>query len=132
MDAFVAVLQAEEPAPKWKLGYASYNEAVKNGTTTVVVDGEDDAPDNALPPRPRGHKSTKDDLAHKVSDLPLSETLKAMLAESEDAMAKRDEKNRWEKEATATIYINLTKEAIQVQRLDVEARRFDAAAKSRV
>jgi hypothetical protein len=61
----------------------------------------------------------------------LSETLKATLAESEDAMAKRDEKNRWEKEATATIYINLTKEAIHVQRLDVEARRFDAAAKSR-
>jgi hypothetical protein len=66
--AAIAILQAEEPARKWKIGYAAYNEVIKNGTTTVVVDGEDDAPgQNALPPRPRGHKSTKADLARSRS-----------------------------------------------------------------
>jgi hypothetical protein len=33
-------------------------------------------------------------------------------------MDKQDEKKRLEKEATAAIYINLAKEAIEVQRLD--------------
>jgi hypothetical protein len=37
-----------------------------------------------------------------------------------------DEKKRPKKEATASIYINLSKEAIEVQRLDVEAKRLDA------
>jgi hypothetical protein len=37
-------------------------------------------------------------------------------------MAKWDEKKRLEKEASAAIYINLTKEAIEVQRLDADAK----------
>jgi hypothetical protein len=52
----------------------------------------------------------------------LSKTLKAMLAESQDAMVKPDEKKRRENEASAAIYINLTKEDIEVQRLDVAAK----------
>jgi hypothetical protein len=30
-----------EEALKWKVGYAAYHEAIKNGTCTLVVDGED-------------------------------------------------------------------------------------------
>jgi hypothetical protein len=42
-------------AMKWRVGYEAYQEAIKNGTTTVVVDGEDgESGQNALPPRPRG------------------------------------------------------------------------------
>jgi hypothetical protein len=52
----------------------------------------------------------------------LSETTKEMLADSEDIMDKRNEKKHMEKEVTVAIYINLTKEAIEVQSLDVEAK----------
>jgi hypothetical protein len=31
-------------APKWKIGYAAYKEALKNGTSVVLIDGEDNAP----------------------------------------------------------------------------------------
>jgi hypothetical protein len=41
-------------------------------------------------------------------------------------MAKWGEKKRLEKEATTAIYINLTKELVEVQRLDAEAKRLDA------
>jgi hypothetical protein len=38
---------------KWRISYAAYNEAIKNGTATLIVDGEDDEPgQKALPPRP--------------------------------------------------------------------------------
>ncbi|KAK1686397.1 hypothetical protein QYE76_047245 [Lolium multiflorum] len=45
-----------------------------------------------------------------------------MMAKSQDAMAKRDKKKHREKEASAVIYIDLTKQAIEVQRLDAEAK----------
>jgi hypothetical protein len=70
-------------APKWRISYVSYNEAVRNGTSMLVVEGEDDEPRNkALPPHPRGHKATKDDLAREVLALPLSQTLEKIMAES--------------------------------------------------
>jgi hypothetical protein len=41
-------------AMKWRVGYVTYKEAVKNDKTTVVVGSEDDEPgQNALPPCPR-------------------------------------------------------------------------------
>jgi hypothetical protein len=46
-------------------------------------------------------------------------------------MDKQDEKKRLEKEATAAIYINLAKEAIEVQMLDAKAKRIDVKAKCR-
>ncbi|KAK1661695.1 hypothetical protein QYE76_049854 [Lolium multiflorum] len=42
-----------------------------------------------------------------------------------------DEKKRLEKEAATVIYLNLTKEVIEVQRMDVEAKKADAEAKLR-
>jgi hypothetical protein len=39
---------------KWRIGYTAYHEAVKNGTATLVVDGEDDDHgQKARPPCPR-------------------------------------------------------------------------------
>ena len=58
----------------------------------------------------------------------MAEALKSILANSQEAMAKRDEKKRQEKEATAAMYINLTKEAIEVRRMDIEAKRLDIEA----
>jgi hypothetical protein len=54
-------------ASKWRVGYATYHEAVKNGTATLVVNGEDDDPgQNALPPHPRSHKASKADLSREA------------------------------------------------------------------
>jgi hypothetical protein len=46
-------------------------------------------------------------------------------------MAKRDEKRRLKKVAATAIYLNLTKEVIEVQRMNVEAKRMYAEAKIR-
>jgi hypothetical protein len=52
--------------PKWKVGYAAYQEAVKNVTATLVIDDkDDDSWQKALPPRPWGHKPIKVDLARQ-------------------------------------------------------------------
>ena len=119
-------------ANKWKLSYASYKEAVRNGTAKDIVDGEEKAPgENAHVRRPRGQKATKADLAREASAMAMAEALKSILANSQEAMAIRDEKKRLEKEATAAMYINLTKEAIEARRLDAEAMRLDAEAKTR-
>jgi hypothetical protein len=53
--------------------------------------------------------------------------LEKLIAENLAAMAKRDEKKRLKKEVTTAIYLNLTKEVIEVQRMDVEAKKSDDA-----
>jgi hypothetical protein len=53
-----------------------------------------------------------------VSALALSVTLKKMMAETQEVLAKRNEKRHWEKEVTDTTFIELTKQAIEVQRMD--------------
>lgn len=53
------------------------------------------------------------------------------MAESQAALAKRDDKRRLKKEVSNAIYLNLSKEAIEVQRLDVEAKKAYAEAKMR-
>jgi hypothetical protein len=55
--------------------------------------------------------------------------LEKIMVENQAAMDKRDEKKRLKKEAVTAIYLNLTKEAIEVQRMDVEAKKVDAEAK---
>ncbi|KAK1644416.1 hypothetical protein QYE76_062221 [Lolium multiflorum] len=117
-------------AAKWMVVYAAYHEAVKNGTATLVIDGEDeDSGQKALPPRPRGHKATKAGLTREASALALSQTLEKIMVESQAVLAKRDEKSSLEKEGSIAIYLNLTKEAIEVQRMDAEAKKADAEAK---
>jgi hypothetical protein len=65
-------------------------DTLKNGTTTVLVHGEDYAPgQNALPSRPRGQKSTNADLVREASALALSERLEKMMSASQNTMAKR-------------------------------------------
>jgi hypothetical protein len=54
--------------------------------------------------------------------------LEKLMAESQATLAKREEKRRLEKEASTAIYLKLTKEAIGVQRMDVEAKRVDVEA----
>jgi hypothetical protein len=80
----------------------------------LVVDDEDDEPgQKALPPRPRGHKATKADLAREASSLAFSQTLEKIMAKSQAALAKRGEKRRLEKEVSNAIYLNLSKEALR-------------------
>jgi hypothetical protein len=44
-------------------------------------------------------------------------------------LAKRDEKRHLENEVSNAIYLNLSKEAIEVQRFDIEAKKADTEAK---
>jgi hypothetical protein len=60
----------------------------------------------------------------------LSEILKTMMAETQEALAKRDEKWRREKEATTATFIDLTKQAIEVQRMETTAKLL--AEKNRI
>jgi hypothetical protein len=53
------------------------------------------------------------------------------MADSQAALDKKDEKKRLEKEAATVIYLNLTKEVIEVQKMDAEAKKEDAEAKMR-
>jgi hypothetical protein len=125
-------------AEKWRTSFAAYDEAVKNGTA-VNLDGEDDDHGRqALPPRPRGHKATKADLAREAQAIAFTQSLEKMMADNQAALAARDEKRCLEKEAAAVIFLNLTKEVIEVQKADAEAklhdaeaRRMDAEAKTR-
>ncbi|KAK1589989.1 hypothetical protein QYE76_017865 [Lolium multiflorum] len=110
-------------AEKWKTSFAAYDAAVKNGTA-VNLDGEDDDHGRqALPPRPRGNKATKADLAREAQAIAFTQSMEKMMAENHAAMAARDEKRRLEKEAATAIYHNLAKEVIEVQRMDVEAKK---------
>jgi hypothetical protein len=77
-------------APKWKVGYATYHEVVKNGIAALVGGGEDDDPgQKALPPHPQGHKATKANLAREASALALSQTLEKIMADTQAALTKR-------------------------------------------
>ncbi|KAK1660770.1 hypothetical protein QYE76_048929 [Lolium multiflorum] len=99
---------------KWQTSFAAYDEAVKNVTTPVVVDDEDDDHGRqALLPRPRGHKATKTDLAWEAAVLAFTQSLEKLMTENRATMAKRDENKRLEKEAATAIYLNLTKEVIE-------------------
>jgi hypothetical protein len=51
--------------------------------------------------------------------------LEKIMAESQVNLAKRDEKRLLEKGASTAIYLNLTKEVIEVQRMDVKAKRAE-------
>jgi hypothetical protein len=55
--------------------------------------------------------------------------LEKIMVESQVAMAKSDEKSGLEKEASAAIYLNHTKESIEIQRMYIEAEMADAEAK---
>ncbi|KAK1602805.1 hypothetical protein QYE76_037780 [Lolium multiflorum] len=101
----VVHVHAPPEAPKWRR-IAAYMANVKNGTpgVTMTIDGEEEVPShNAMPSHPRGHKSTKADLSREASSIALSETLKSMMAESQKCR---------EKETSAAIYIDLTKQVI--------------------
>jgi hypothetical protein len=109
-------------ASKWRVGYATNHDVVKHGTTTLVVDGEDDdLGQNALPPRLWGHKATKADLAREASALAFSLPLEKIMTESQVGPGQKGRE-----EASAAIYYNLTKEVIEVQKMNVTAKRADA------
>jgi hypothetical protein len=55
--------------------------------------------------RPRGHKATKHDLKRGASTLAFHEILKELMAQKEEANAKRDVKRPREKEATLLIQL---------------------------
>jgi hypothetical protein len=61
----------------------------------------------------------------------LSQTLEKIMADSQAALDKRDEKKRLKTEGAAAIHPHLTKEVIEVQRMDVEAKMTYAEAKLR-
>ena len=95
-----------------------------------LVDGEEEAPrENAHVRRPRGRKASKADLAREASAMAMADALKSILANSQVANAAMYEKKRLDKEATAAMYVNLTKEAIEVRRMEVEATCMNVESK---
>ena len=87
--------QKLKEASKWKLSYASYKEAVKNGKAKDLVDGEDEAPcENAHVRRPRGQKASKANLAREASAMAMADALKSIMATSQEANAAMYENKR--------------------------------------
>lgn len=70
-------------------------------------------------------------LAREAHTIAFTQSLEKMMAENHAAIAATDERKRLRKQVAAAIYLNLTKEVIEVQRMDVEANRADAKAKLR-
>jgi hypothetical protein len=64
-----------------------------------------------------------------VAALALSKTFKGWMADKEEAIAVRDEKKRREKEATANVFYDLTKKAIEVEESIAKAKAIEAEAK---
>jgi hypothetical protein len=54
--------------------------------------------------------------------LALSQTLQKMMAKTQEALAKRDEKRRREKEVTVATFMDLTKQAIVAQKMEATAK----------
>jgi hypothetical protein len=82
---------------------------------------EEDPCNSALPSWPRGHKATIDNLKRDASTLAFSGTLKPMMADKEKDVVKRKKKRRRDKEATCATFIDLTKQAMQVQKNEADA-----------
>jgi hypothetical protein len=91
--------------------------------------GEDDDEKPTLPKRPRGHKATTSDMKKDAAGLALSETFKGWMADKEEAIAVREEKKLHEKEATANVFYDLTKNAIKVEESMAKAKTIKAEAK---
>jgi hypothetical protein len=66
-----------------------------------------------------------------ASALAFTQTLEKMMDENQATMEKRARRKRLEKEAAASIYLNLTKEVIEVQKMDVDAKMTDTETKLR-
>jgi hypothetical protein len=69
------------------------------------------------------------DMKKDVAALALSKTFKGWMADKEEAIAMREEKKRREKEATANVFYDLTKKAIEVEESIAKAKAIDAEAK---
>jgi hypothetical protein len=63
-----------------------------------------------------GQEATKADLKRETFALALSETLQ-MMTKTQEALVNRDEKWHLEKEVTTVTFIDLTKQAIEVQKM---------------
>jgi hypothetical protein len=64
-----------------------------------------------------------------VTALALSETFKGWMADKEEAIAVRKEKKHCEKEATAIVFYDLTKKAIEVEESMAKAKAIEVEAK---
>ncbi|KAK1687152.1 hypothetical protein QYE76_048000 [Lolium multiflorum] len=115
-------------AQKWKTSFAAYDEAVKNGTA-VNLDGEyDDHDRQARPPRPRGHKATKADLAREAEAIAFTQSLEKMMAENHAALAAiGTRRGVWKKRMD----VEAKKADAEAELRDAEARRMDAETKTR-
>jgi hypothetical protein len=115
---------------KWKLTYKSFKKSLKNGKAPASVDVEEEDDDKpTLPKRPRGHKATTSDMKKDVVALALSETFKGWMADKDEAIVMIEEKKRREKEATANVFYDLTKKAIEVEESMANAKAIEAEAK---
>jgi hypothetical protein len=103
--------------------YAAYKRSLGNGggvESTIIGLKEEGPNSGALPCRPRDHKATNANLKPDAFALALSETMKTLMVEKDEALAKRDEKRHREKEATCASFMDLRKRTLEIQAIEVE------------
>jgi hypothetical protein len=77
----------------------------------------------------RGHKAPESDIKCDASTFALSKTFKGWIADKEEAITKREDKRRREKEATCNKFFDLTKKAIGIEDNMAKAKALEAEAK---
>jgi hypothetical protein len=87
---------------------------VKHASDSTIIDLEEDGGPRKAP-RPRGHKAGKQDLQREASSISLKYTLKVVMANKEEASAKREESRRQEKEDQMTNFAKIQRKALEMQ-----------------
>ena len=80
-------------------------------------------------PRPKGHKASKEELIREATNFKLQEQFKEMIASKETAIALREERRRKEKEAVVSMFVGLSKKAMEIEETNAKARMKEAEAK---
>jgi hypothetical protein len=84
--------------PKWQASFGSYKKSQDGANDSTAIDLEDGRPSNdGRTPWPRGHKASRR-FEGEASFMALKNTLKAMMADKEEAYAKREERRCLDKE----------------------------------
>jgi hypothetical protein len=103
--------------PKWQTSFASWQkDGSKRRVNDSAIDLEDGGPSkDGMAPRPRGHKASKQDLPREASSIAMKNTLRTVMADKEEANAKRDDRKRREKVEQMLSFADIQRKAHEVQ-----------------
>jgi hypothetical protein len=103
--------------PKWQTSFASWQkDGSKSRINDSTFDLEDGGPSkDGMAPWPRGHKASKQDLPREASSIAMKNTLRTVMAEKEEANAKRDSRRHWEKVEQMLSFADIQRKNYEVQ-----------------